>query len=73
MIVFNGEIYNYKELKIDLENKGYKFETSSDTEVLIASYDAYKDNMYNYLDGMFAFAIYDYAKNNLILARDQLE
>ena len=72
MIVFNGEIYNYKELKIDLENKGYKFETSSDTEVLIATYDAYKDNMYDYLDGMFAFAIYDKFKNKLIIARDHL-
>jgi asparagine synthase (glutamine-hydrolysing) len=72
MIVFNGEIYNYKELKIDLEKKGYKFETASDTEVLIASYDAYKDNMYDHLDGMFAFSIYDKFKNKLIIARDHL-
>ena len=58
-IVFNGEIYNYIELKKILVKQGYPFITSSDTEVLMALYDRDKEDCLQLLDGMFAFAIYD--------------
>lgn len=58
-LVFNGEIYNYIELKQELIHKGYQFTTQSDTEVLMALYDCYKEACLTKLDGMFAFAIYD--------------
>ena len=70
--MFNGEIYNFKELRYDLEKLGYSFETSSDTEVLIACYDAYQESMLKYLDGMFAFSIYDELENLVFIARDHL-
>lgn len=72
VIVFNGEIYNYIEIKRELVKNNYKFSTSSDTEVLIAAYDYYKDNIFDYLDGMFAFCIYDKMENKLICARDHI-
>lgn len=71
-MVFNGEIYNFIELKQTLETKGYAFTTSSDTEVLIAAYDCYQEKVFEYLDGMFAFAIYDRVKEKIICARDHL-
>ncbi len=71
-IVFNGEIYNYIELRKKLEKNSYSFLTSSDTEVLIAAYDFYKEDIFNHIDGMFAFAIYDKVTNKLICARDHL-
>ena len=69
-ITYNGEIYNYRELKKDLEKKGYKFKTNSDTEVLLVSYIEYKEKCLNKLRGMFAFAIYDEKDNSLFCARD---
>jgi len=72
IIVYNGEIYNYVEIKKDLVKNNYKFSTSSDTEVLIAAYDYYKENIFDYLDGMFAFCIYDKVENKLICARDHV-
>ena len=71
-IVFNGEIYNYKELKIKLTNLGYIFFTNSDTEVLIHLYDEYGSEMLQYLNGMFVFSIWDAKKNKLFIARDRL-
>lgn len=70
-IVFNGEIYNYIELKEILLKQGYKFTTSSDTEVLMALYDRDKENCLQLLDGMFSFAIYDDEKKELFAARDR--
>lgn len=70
-IVFNGEIYNYIELRTTLQQNGYHFTTSSDTEVLIAYYDWKKQDCLNGLDGMFAFAIYDSKENKLFCARDR--
>lgn len=70
-IVFNGEIYNYIELKDILIKKGYIFKTSSDTEVLMALYDNKKENCLNDLDGMFAFAIYDKVACKVFCARDR--
>ena len=62
-VVFNGEIYNFLELKQSLKEKGHKFKTKSDTEVLIHAYKAYGFEMPKYLKGMFAFAIWDKKKN----------
>ncbi|MCG7953708.1 MAG: asparagine synthase (glutamine-hydrolyzing) [Candidatus Thiodiazotropha endolucinida] len=71
-IVFNGEIYNYKELKIELERKGYKFNTTSDTEVIVYLYKEYGYECVNHLNGMFAFAIYNENDKSLFLARDRM-
>jgi asparagine synthase (glutamine-hydrolysing) len=70
-IVFNGEIYNYIELKEGLIKEGYTFKTTSDTEVLMALYDKYKSKCLLLLDGMFAFAIFDNHTNQLFCARDR--
>ncbi len=69
-IVYNGEIYNYKELKTDLQKAGYHFNTESDTEVILASFDFYKHDCVKYFDGMFSFAIWDKTLNELFCARD---
>jgi len=71
-IVFNGEIYNYPQLKRELEKKGYSFRTQSDTEVILHLYSEYGQECVQHLNGMFAFAIWDKAKNHLFLARDRL-
>ena len=71
-IVHNGEIYNYIELKKLLEQKGYVFQTASDTEVIIAAYDAWKESCLQYFDGMFAFAIWDEKEKILFAARDRM-
>ncbi len=71
-IVYNGEIFNYIELRDELVKLGYKFKTSSDTEVLIKLYEEYKEECLNKLNGQFAFAIWDKEKNELFLARDRV-
>jgi len=71
VIVFNGEIYNYKELKKDLEHKGYQFATKTDTEVLVAAYDCWKEKCLSRLNGMWAFVIYDRKENILFISRDR--
>jgi asparagine synthase (glutamine-hydrolysing) len=70
-ITFNGEIYNYPELKKELVQKGYAFHSSSDTEVLLALYDQKKERCLDDLDGMFAFAIFDRATQQVFCARDR--
>lgn len=70
-IVFNGEIYNYKEIKKELITDGYIFKTESDTEVLINAYDRYGVAFLNKLNGFFAFAIYDKQNDITLLARDR--
>ncbi len=69
-IVYNGEIYNYKEIRSDLQKAGYPFSTQSDTEVILAAYDFYKEDCVKYFDGMFSFAIWDEKKKTLFCARD---
>ena len=70
-IAFNGEIYNYIELKKQLVDKGYSFKTQSDTEVLMALYDLKKEDCLKELDGMFAFTIWDEQTQQLFCARDR--
>jgi asparagine synthase (glutamine-hydrolysing) len=70
-LVFNGEIYNYTELKDTLKKQGYSFTTVSDTEVLLALYDRDKENCLQLLDGMFSFVIYDEKENTIFAARDR--
>lgn len=72
ILVFNGEIYNYKALREKLEAKGIQFQTRSDTEVLMMMYDYYDEDMFQYLEGMYAFALWNGHKNELIIARDPL-
>jgi asparagine synthase (glutamine-hydrolysing) len=71
-ITFNGEIYNYKELKAELEAKGYRFRSDSDTEVLLQLYADRGPSMVEALRGMFAFGLWDSSKRQLLLARDPL-
>jgi len=71
-IVFNGEIYNHKELRIRLEGKGHAFKTKCDTEAILHLYEEEGEKCVDFLEGMFAFAIYDSKKRKLFLARDRM-
>jgi len=71
-IVFNGEIYNFLELREELLKKGYSFKSRCDTEVLLYSYCEWQEDMLQKLEGMFAFAIYDQKRCRLLLARDRM-
>lgn len=71
-IVFNGEIYNYQSLKEELEAKGHRFQSNTDTETIVHAYEEYGQRCVERLNGMFAFAIWDSTKKTLFLARDRL-
>ncbi|MFH0788943.1 MAG: asparagine synthase (glutamine-hydrolyzing) [Pseudomonadota bacterium] len=71
-IVFNGEIFNYSELRHNLEKKGHRFSTASDTETIIHLYEDYGESCVDYLRGMFAFALWDTRHQSLFLARDRI-
>ena len=71
-LVFNGTIYNYKQLRSILIGKGYSFFSSSDTEVIIKAYHYWGEDCVNHLDGMFAFAIWDKPSKKLFIARDRM-
>lgn len=70
-IVFNGEIYNYRELRQELDARGYRFRSHSDTEVILHLYEELGGSCIERLDGMFAFAVWDRPKRRLLLARDR--
>jgi asparagine synthase (glutamine-hydrolysing) len=72
IMIFNGEIYNYQELKAILVAKGFEFKTNSDSEVLLNGYIEFKEGLLNMLNGIFAFAIYSIKEKELIIARDQM-
>jgi asparagine synthase (glutamine-hydrolysing) len=71
-IIFNGEIYNYLEIKKSLEQKGHQFKTNSDTETIIHAYEEWGEDCLHHLRGMFAFAIWDANKKSLFCARDRI-
>ncbi len=71
-IVFNGEIYNHQELRKDLESRGHRYRTRSDTETIVHLYEQYGEECVRHLRGMFAFAIWDRSRRRLFMARDRL-
>ena len=71
-IVFNGEVYNYLEIKETLSKRGHRFRTTSDTEVILHAYQEYGENCVQHFNGMFGFAIWDAPKQKLFLARDRI-
>ena len=71
IIVFNGEIYNYIELKKELVSKGYSFNSNTDTEVILAAYDCWGKDCINRFNGMWAFSIYDRLNNSFFISRDR--
>lgn len=72
VLVANGEIYNYLELRKELESKGIKFNSNSDSEVIIHAWKTWKHKCFQMFNGMFAFALFDHENNELILARDRM-
>src|SRR5436309_8168518 len=71
-IIFNGEIYNYKELRAELQSKGHQFRTNSDTEVIVHGYKEWRTEVFNHLNGMFGLAIWDVHNERLVVARDAM-
>ena len=71
-VVFNGEIYNFKELRADLERRGHTFLTNSDTEVIVHGYKEWGTNVFSRLNGMFGLAIWDVDRRRLVVARDAM-
>ncbi|HUA38731.1 MAG TPA: asparagine synthase (glutamine-hydrolyzing) [Candidatus Sulfopaludibacter sp.] len=71
-VVFNGEIYNYKELRVELEAHGHRFRTNSDTEVILHGYKQWGVEVFNHLNGMFGTALWDVKRKRLVVARDAM-
>ena len=71
-IVYNGELYNHQDLRKDLEARGHRYRTKSDTETIVHLYEEYGRDCVKYLRGMFAFAIWDRRNRQLFIARDRL-
>ena len=71
VITYNGEIYNYREIKKELQKKAYTFSSNTDTEVILAAYDAWGTGCLKRFNGMWGFAIYDRYQNNIFMSRDR--
>src|SRR5215210_1107706 len=71
-VVLNGEIYNYRELRKDLERRGHRFSTRTDTEVIVHLYEEFGPDLVHHLHGMFGFAVWDSERRRLVLGRDRL-
>jgi asparagine synthase (glutamine-hydrolysing) len=71
-IIFNGEIYNYRELRAELQSKGHRFRTNSDTEVIVHGYKEWGTDVFSHLNGMFGLAIWDVRNERLVVARDAM-
>ncbi len=71
IVMMNGELYNYREVRAELEKKGHKFITKSDTEILPHLYEEYGEDLVDHLNGMYAFSLWDTRKKKLIIARDR--
>ena len=71
-VVYNGEIYNFRELRRILKNQGHLFVTSSDTEIIVHAFEQYGTVAFDMFDGMFAFALYDLKSRKLYLVRDRM-
>jgi asparagine synthase (glutamine-hydrolysing) len=72
VLVFNGEIYNYRELRSELESRGHKFATQCDTEVLLQAFQEWDKDCFRRLRGMFAAALWNENERRLVLARDRV-
>jgi asparagine synthase (glutamine-hydrolysing) len=70
VVVYNGEMYNYRELRVELEHEGHVFSTQSDTEVIVHGYEQWGDTCFDRFNGMFGIALYDIKNDRLLLARD---
>jgi len=70
-VVFNGEVYNYIELRCELSKMGYQFKSKSDTEVVLAAYDAWQETAFDYFNGMWAIAIWDNIEKRMLVCRDR--
>src|SRR5881392_2994235 len=71
-VIFNGEIYNFPELRAELEQRDHQFRTRSDTEVIVHGYKEWGTEVFNHLNGMFGVAIWDVKRRRLVLARDAM-
>ena len=71
-VIFNGEIYNYNELRHQLQQNGYRFRTASDTEVIVHGYNEWGTDVFSHLNGMFGLAIWDLERKRLVIARDAM-